>query len=92
MSRPGAPVGALVPERAFGKLWREQAPVRQALGWATGADESLPGAVEEFDGGLMLWTGDRIVYALYDDSSWQSFVDTFVDPTPTPTPPPARSS
>lgn len=33
-----APEGLFQPERGFGKLWRENDAVREALGWATGAE------------------------------------------------------
>ena len=77
------PAGRFVPDRGFGKVWRQASGVRQALGWATGVEQPLPGAVQEFAGGRMLWTGDRIVYVLYPDGAWQAFVDTFVEPTTT---------
>ena len=34
--------------------------------------------------GSMLWTSsDRIIYVLDDNSTWESFQDTYVVPTPT---------
>lgn len=81
-----APAGRLVPAHGFGKLWREQAGLRQALGWATGPEQGVSGAYEDFAAGRMLWTSDRTIYALYSDGTWRSFADLFVDPTATPTP------
>ncbi len=78
------PAGRFAPVRGYGKVWRQQPGVRSALGWATETDQSLAGAVEPFAHGRLLWTSDRVIYALYADGTWQSFVDTFVDPTPTP--------
>jgi len=77
------PPGRLVPIDGLGKLWRQQAGLRQALGWATAAPRAVSGAYEQFAAGTMLWTSDRIIYALYADGTWQSFEDRFVDATPT---------
>jgi len=73
------PAGLSVPDGPFGKVWREAAGVKEALGWATGPAESLPGAIQEFAAGRLLWTSDRIIYALYPDGTSQSFADRFVD-------------
>lgn len=78
------PDGLFAPVRRFGKLWRQLPEVRQALGWATAAEEPLPGAFQQFDGGRMIWTGDQVVYILYPDGRWQGFVDRYVEPTATP--------
>lgn len=78
------PDGLLAPERGFGKLWRQERGLREALGWATTVEQALPGAVQEFEGGRMLWTGDRVIYVLYPDGTWQSYADSYVEPTVTP--------
>ena len=84
------PAGRFAPQRSFGKLWQQQPVVRESLGWATGEEQSLSGAVQEFADGWMLRTSDRMIYALYSNGTWQSFPDTFVEPTATPTTVPAR--
>jgi hypothetical protein len=81
-----APSGRFAPVDGFGKLWREQPGLRQALGWATGPAQDVSGAYEDFAAGRMVWTSDRTIYALFSDGTWRSFVDQFVDPTATPAP------
>ncbi|HEX9017250.1 MAG TPA: hypothetical protein VF960_14765, partial [Chloroflexota bacterium] len=78
------PAGLAAPVRSLGKVWR-QTDVRQALGWATGGEQQLTGSVQEFANGRMIWTADKLIYALVTGGSWQSFVDSYPDPTPTPT-------
>lgn len=78
------PAGRLAPDRDFGKLWRQQTGVRQALGWATAAAQTVSGAAERFTGGEMLWTSNRTIYVLFADGTSRSLPDTFVDPTATP--------
>lgn len=80
-----APDRMFVPERGFGKLWREQVLLRETLGWAIAPEQPLPGAIQQFAGGVMLWTGDRVIYVLYPDGSWRGFADSYVAPTATPT-------
>jgi len=79
-----APQGKLVPERGLGKLWREQPDLREGFGWATVAEQPVPGGIQQFSGGTMLWTSDRVIYVLYPDGTWQGFADTFVDPSAPP--------
>lgn len=81
-----APAGRQAPSHGFGKVWREQAGLRQALGWATDAEQGVSGAFEDFAAGRMVWTSDRTIYALFSDGTWRSFADLFVDPTATPAP------
>lgn len=79
-----APEGKLVPEHGFGKVWRQQITLRETFGWATGLEQPLAGAVQQFGGGRMLWTGDRVIYVLYPDGTWQGFADSYVTPTAAP--------
>jgi hypothetical protein len=68
------PPGLLRPDRAFGKVWRENATVRQELGWATAAERAYPGLIQRFERGLMLRsTPAGAVYVLYEDGAWQRF-------------------
>jgi len=73
---PGEPV------RGFGKVWREQPDLRAALGTAIEAEHGIGAVVEEFEHGLLVWTADRLIYALYSDGSWEQYADTFHDPLP----------
>ena len=85
LADPGTPpAGLSAPVRGFGKLWRQSPEIRQAVGWATAAEEPLPGALQQFDGGRMIRTGDQVIYALYPDGRWQGFVDRYVEPTAMP--------
>ncbi len=72
------PAGHVAPTGGFGQLWRQQPSVRPALGWATAADQLAPGATENFAKGQMLWTNDHMIYVLFGDGTYQSFVDSFV--------------
>lgn len=79
-----APEGKFFPERGIGKVWQQQIVLRETLGWAVAPEQPLPGTVQQFTGGLMLWTGDRVIYVLYPDGSWRGFADSYVAPTATP--------
>lgn len=70
-----APPERRAPEGGFGKLWRQESDLRQALGWATTPVQALAGSIQELSGGRMLWTDDRVVYVLYHYGSWQSFAE-----------------
>lgn len=75
------------PERGFGKLWRENAAVREALGWAVTPDEFgyisryeyHPGGTLTADGQFVSGPGYHILFSLYEeafrlneaDMSWQ---------------------
>lgn len=81
------PEGLLQPIRGFGKVWREQSsggvPVRDRLGWATGPEREISGALQ-CDSSPRYATcylrgGDNSVYELGPErSSWA------VLPTPAP--------
>jgi hypothetical protein len=64
-----APAGLFEPIRGFGKVWRENAQVRNTLGWATAPEASDTGMVQDFQGGQrMLYrsTANR-VFVLFPD-------------------------
>ncbi len=48
------PEGLLQPVRGFGKVWRDNAPVRDALGWATGVEYPAESQWLDFEGGWMM--------------------------------------
>lgn len=67
------PPGYYQPKRGFGKVWRDQAGVRNALGWATMEEHGFQGSVQPFDGGIMLWSPARGIYVLYNDGTWAHY-------------------
>lgn len=67
------------PIRGFGKVWREQTPVRRALGWGVNKEQGYIGAIQEFVHGTMAWSDQHVIYALYDDGTWEQFFDPQLD-------------
>jgi hypothetical protein len=63
---PGPQPGLYEPRRGFGKVWRENAAVRECLGFATTPDEQGPTVtVQRFLRGFLLFTrAEDVVYAL----------------------------
>jgi hypothetical protein len=66
----------------FGKLWRENAWLRESLGWARvpydeeGQPQSgigFDGAVQDFEHGVLLWNGDVCFVLRTDDMSWDMY-------------------
>ncbi len=51
---PGARPQTSIPKRGFGKVWRENPVVQQALGFATADEEPYTGTVQFFDRGLLI--------------------------------------
>lgn len=43
-----APEGLIQPKRGFGKVWRENGPVRAALGWATEIELPYPATITDY--------------------------------------------
>lgn len=81
-----APSGLITPERGFGKLWREAASVRQALGYAMTPEFGYVSPYEYHAGGVIdaagvyqAGPGHHILYSLYNeqfrfdetDSTWR---------------------
>jgi hypothetical protein len=67
------PEGYYQPKRGFGELWRGDSQVRNRLGWATIEERGVVGAVEAFEGGLMLWSPNLGVFALCNDGRWMRY-------------------
>jgi hypothetical protein len=77
---PPPPVCAITPILGFGQVWNTYPEVRSRLGCPTQLELNTWSAEETFIGGYMFWRGDlRLIYALYSNGTWQSFVDTWVD-------------
>lgn len=59
------PPGMSMPVRGFGKVWRQNGFVRDALGWATSGEAGAESTWLEFEGGWMMTAPDgRSLYAL----------------------------
>jgi hypothetical protein len=59
------------PKRGFGKVWCSYDAVRQGLGNATDAEFGSHGAVQDFNGGLILQTGNGRIYVFYSNGTWR---------------------
>lgn len=79
----GPPGGAYEPGGKFGKVWHENATVREKLGWAVEEEQSLMMAQEAFERGFMFWREDtRQIYVLHSEGTWQVFPDTWIPDQP----------
>lgn len=62
------PPGLLEPKRGFGKLWRENAAIRNALGWATTEERQDTIMLQPYATGLVLWLRQSdFVYHFFTD-------------------------
>ncbi|MDO8688909.1 MAG: hypothetical protein Q7R39_02680 [Dehalococcoidia bacterium] len=68
-----APPGAFEPVRGFGKVWRDGAGVRTALGWATAGERGFNGAAEPFEQGFMVATDNEGIFVLFAAGTWLRF-------------------
>ena len=67
------PAGLVQPIRGFGGVWCDNPEIREAIGWGVEKERSVQGAVQEFDNGFIMRTGDPTkVYVLFRDD--QSYV------------------
>jgi len=63
------PAGLLQPVRGFGKIWRNNAFIREAVGWAAGNEFGMVSRWQDFERGWMMTGPDgRPVFALAPDS------------------------
>jgi hypothetical protein len=65
------PAGLQEPVFGFGKVWREQAGVRDGLGWAMEGEQGYEGGIQRFAWGQKLWAREG-VYLLRDDGTWEA--------------------
>jgi hypothetical protein len=65
------PLGAFVPQRGFGKLWRDNPQIRERLGWALSPEYSYS-AQSQSDAQTLYLSGlQGEIYALQrDGSTW----------------------
>jgi hypothetical protein len=60
-----APAGVLQPVRGFGLIWRTNAAIRDALGWATLSEAQYDGFWQDFEHGTMFIGNNSLIYALF---------------------------
>jgi hypothetical protein len=62
----------VTPTRGFGKVWRTHPDLVTSLGWALGPERGFGGAIQDFQNGLMIWTGEDqlMVRVVYTDGNW----------------------
>jgi len=68
-----APAGYYQPKRGFGKVWREQAGVRDKLSWGTIEERGTNASWQGYEGGMMLWSGNLGIFVLYNDGTWSHY-------------------
>jgi hypothetical protein len=71
------PNGLFEPIRGFGKIWREVASVREALGWATAPEQGGQAARWTFEGGEALFLPQSGQVYLLVGGRWLSFGGSF---------------
>ncbi len=66
------PPGRMQPLRGFGKVWRENADVREQLGWALAKESGGSAQVQEFERGAMIRFGGRafVLAGTGDQGKW----------------------
>ncbi len=68
----------LTPVRGFGLLYSTNQELRTELACALEAERAIPAAEQAFEGGRMLWRGDKhIIYVLTDQGVWFAYEDTY---------------
>ncbi len=66
-----APGGFMQPVRGFGLVWRQQAGVRDELGWATGSEATFSAAFQPFQRALLIAdVAQSRLWALLSDGTW----------------------
>jgi photosystem II stability/assembly factor-like uncharacterized protein len=83
---PPPPSGLLAPDPVFHTAWVEgyccrpdALPAAEALGWATSAAYSLDVALQHFEGGTMIWRGDRDEILVLEGSAERDSYSTWPD-------------
>jgi hypothetical protein len=65
------PGGFMQPVRGFGLVWRQQAGVRDDLGWATASEATFDAAFQPFQRALLVADGAQArLWALLSDGTW----------------------
>jgi photosystem II stability/assembly factor-like uncharacterized protein len=83
---PLPPSGLLAPDPVFHTAWvegyccrPEALPAAEALGWATSAASSLDVALQHFEGGTMIWRGDRDEILVLEQLAERDYYSTWPD-------------
>jgi len=76
-SSPGEtpPSGYSVPVRGFGKVWHNNPPVKNGLGWATGSEQGTGGELQRFQRGEMYFVASlkqTFIFISGTTNSWQA--------------------
>jgi hypothetical protein len=71
------PAGLSEPSMGFGKIWRTQPGVREALGWATSAESYSAGRFAMFTGGEMVWASETGVTYVFSAGGVTQVADGF---------------
>lgn len=91
---PGPEPTLWVPNKGFGKIWKADPNLAQAIGYALSPDAHLmAGSAQRFERGLLLYSDKGFVYVLYQDGRWELYPDAsgqadLLTPTPTSVPEP----
>lgn len=70
-----APAGRMTPIRGFGKVWHNNAAVKNGLGWAAGPEAGTPGQIQRFERGEMLFVasiGQTFVFIGSGAGAWRA--------------------
>jgi hypothetical protein len=59
------------PKRGFGMMWCDIPEIRNGLGNAIDCEHEYQGAMQQFEGGFMLWSESGAVYVFYDGGRWE---------------------
>lgn len=75
------PSGVYQPRQGLGKVWRalSHPPLYNGGGlyWGIEPDRAFRGSVQPYEHGTMIWSDRRVIYVLYDDGTWTSYLDFF---------------
>ena len=75
---PALPACSITPILGFGRIWTTNATVRSRLGCPNQLETNTWSGEQTLVGGYMFWRSDlRLIYALYNNGTWQSYVDTW---------------
>ncbi len=66
------------PIRGFGKVWRENASVRDQLGWATGGERGADATFTPYERGVLLYAPQRgDVLAFAEEGAWRGYAGSY---------------
>lgn len=65
------PGSTLQPERGFGKLWRGDAALKEAIGWGTAEEQGVTAQLQEFERGFAIRV-QGMEYFVIDGGAWRT--------------------